>query len=109
MKALVFYQQGEGYGVRPHAFDWKVGDKISSPDGKGRQTIIKITPATPEIIKFAKSVMDKCNRYAGRGQGRTKFVLTENGVSVRHIAKVWEDGTGFSFFKSNIDMLPDYK
>ena len=110
MKALVFFQQADGvYGFRPHAFDWKVGDRIMAQNGMTKQTIVKITPATPQILKFANTLMAKCKRYAGAGQTTTKWGLTDDmRVVGRSTIKVWNDGTGLGYFLSSIQMLPDF-
>lgn len=108
MKAIVFFKSGEVYGYRPHSFDWKVGDRIMSQDGKSFQTIVKIAPATPEVLDFAKRLMAKCKRYAGAGQTTTKWYLTDNGVAGKSTTKVWNDGTGLGHFLHSIKILPDF-
>lgn len=103
MKALVFYKSGEnGYGFRPHSFDWKVGDRIMSADGKSYQRILKITPATPEILAFANKLMAKCKRYAGEGQSRISW------KNLTVTTTTWKDGTGYTHFVESIRPLPDY-
>lgn len=102
MKAIVFFKSGEVYGYRPHSFDWKVGDRIMSQDGKSFQRIIKISPATPEIMAFVNKLMAKCKRYAGEGSSYIswkKLTITTT---------TWKDGNGYGYFVEQISQLPDF-
>jgi len=98
MKQIAFYTDNKGgYGYRENN-GWIEGDRIFSKDGRSRQTIIKVVDATPENLREAKSMMDRCNRYAGNGVVRTYF--TGSGFETWRTA--WEDGTGLENFKKTV-------
>lgn len=101
MKQIAFYTNNNGgYGYRENN-GWAEGDRILSKDGRSRQTIIKIVDATESNLRIAKSMMDRCRRYAGNGVIRTS--LTASGFQTTQ--RVWEDGTGLENFKKSIQIL----
>lgn len=106
MREIVFYTTTDGgYGYRERSFDWKVGDKIRSQDGKQIQVIFKVSQLTPKISKFLRSVMSKCKTYAGSGKEKLMFSSDDNQLYIKR--EVWKDGTGIGFFKSQVSILPD--
>ena len=94
MKQIAFYTDNNGgYGYREN-YGWSEGDRIFSKNGRSRQTIVKVVDATSENLRMAKSMMDRCRRYAGNGVIRTNF--TANGFLTKQT--VWQDGTGMENF-----------
>lgn len=106
MKAIAIYKTKEGYGYRPHEFDWRVGDRIFAKDGKQFQRIIKIVPADAEIVDFLRRTMNKCKMYSGEGKTKLKVV---SGELVLETKKFINDVTGEGYFMRAISHLPEYK
>ena len=62
-KAIVVYKDKDGYGVRPHEYDWREGDRIMSKDGKTMQKILKVVPNCKESINYLKRVFTTVKIY----------------------------------------------
>lgn len=102
MKSVVCYTTKEGYGYRENSFDWKIGDKIFSKDGKDVQRVRRVVAATPENLDYLHRVMNKCHRYSGDGSSR--LILGGDG-KIYTETKIWQDGTGKEYFLAAIEKL----
>ena len=104
MNAIVIYKTKEGYGYRPHEFDWRTGDRIMSKDGKTMQRIVRVVGACKEVVEYLNKTMQKCKKYSGEGFSRLCKVDGQLVIKTT----VFEDGTGEDYFMKCIARIPEY-